>query len=61
MTILGKSIDQNCTVTDGPCCHATLDTSNQYDYEISFSSTRANWSALYHTADETVAAQCWDI
>jgi hypothetical protein len=61
MTIPGKSVDQTCTAGDGPCCHLGLSTDEQYDYEISLTSSRANWSSLYHTADATVAAQSWNV
>jgi hypothetical protein len=59
IAILGKSVDQNCTVTDGPCCHKGLSTDEQYDFEISLTSERANWSNLFYTADMTVSSQDW--
>ncbi|TAQ86447.1 hypothetical protein B7494_g5223 [Chlorociboria aeruginascens] len=58
MTILGKSVDQNCTTADGACCHVGLSAS-PYDYEISLTSPRANWTDLYHNASATIAAQDW--
>ena len=60
MAILGKSVDQNCTVADGACCHKGLDSSEVYSFEIGLTnSTRANWYDLYHTAAETLAYQDW--
>ena len=61
MTILGKSVDQNCTAVDGPCCHVGLQTDEQYDYEIGLKSSRANWSSLFETADAKPAAQSWNV
>jgi hypothetical protein len=61
MTIQGKSVDQNCSAADGPCCHAGLQTDDQYDYEISLTSSRANWTSLYHTAGAAVTTQVWDV
>jgi hypothetical protein len=61
MTILGKSADQNCTAADGPCCHAGLSMDKQYDYEISLTSPRANWSSLFVTTDAEPAAQNWNV
>ncbi|KAH6674822.1 glycoside hydrolase superfamily [Halenospora varia] len=61
MTIRGKSVDQSCTVADGSCCHVGLSTDARYDFEISLTSSRANWSSLYHTAGSTAAAQRWNM
>jgi hypothetical protein len=61
MTILGKSVDQNCTAADGSCCHVGLSTDEQYDYEISLTSPRANWSTLFEMAHTEHAAQHWNV
>jgi len=61
MVILGKSVDQPCEASDGACCHAGLDTSDIYDYQISLTISRANCTSLFHTADETVSNQTWSI
>jgi hypothetical protein len=61
ITIIGKSLDQNCTAADVPCCHVASVRMAQYDYEISITSLPANWSSLFHTADATVAAQNWNV
>lgn len=42
MALLGPSVDQNWSVTDGACCYTDLDTSSLYGFEISLMSSRAN-------------------
>lgn len=59
MTILGKSVDETCATTDGPCCHVGLSTDELYNFEISLTSSRANWSSLFHTAGTTVWHRDW--
>jgi len=59
MIIPGKSVDQDCTAADGACCHVGLDTSKEYDYEISFTSDRANFDTLINDADNATARQDW--
>ncbi|RDW58655.1 hypothetical protein BP6252_13131 [Coleophoma cylindrospora] len=59
MVILGKSVDQSCAASDSACCHSGLSTDSLYDYEISLTSSRADFNMLFHNSSSVTAYQDW--
>lgn len=60
LTIHCKSIDESCDGASVPaCCHATLDTTEKYAFEVGVSSSRADFKSLNGAASAATGSKDW--